>query len=82
MNRVILPHDRPLTPEELQGFRMACTCFETWGAQIAHQGALLAGGKPGFPMQEKGQFLMAIAQAMELGTSCEQRVAVDLRHFA
>lgn len=65
---LLLPHDRPMTADELRGFNMACGCAITWGRQIAHQGLALPSVqmRPVRIMAEKGLFLVATAEALAM----------------
>lgn len=62
--------DRPMTEAEKTGFRMACACFATWGAQIERAGISLGGGdlqiSGGRLMQLRGRFMKDCARALEL----------------
>lgn len=65
-----LPYDRPMTPEEQRGFRMACACFVTWGRQIERNGFRLGGDPAPVPhhkmMQHAGRMVRSVGEALDL----------------
>lgn len=67
--RDLLPADSALSPEALRGFRIACSCFETWGRQLANS-------TPEFSMH--GKFMAASAIALRKTLGREQTAAAPV----
>lgn len=66
---MLLPHDRPMTADERRGFRMACACFASWGAQVGRESIKLGGPLPAPPpiyqMQQLGRQITFMAEALD-----------------
>lgn len=64
----LLPEHGTLTPEQLEGFRVACACMMTWGRQVADSAATLGGQVEHLPpvarMQDRGRFVYDCARAL------------------
>lgn len=66
----LLPPHGTMTAEQLEGFRIACACFATWGRQIEGNAVALAVTEP--PMQpvnrmrDRALFLQDCAHALYL----------------
>ncbi len=76
---IILPADKPMTRDQMVGFRMACACFATWGRQIEHEGIKLGGPAPDVavahnPMEHAGRMVRYVAEALDrtIGTGRHQ----------
>lgn len=65
------PYDRPLTEDEIRGFRMACACMAEWARQIERNGFRLGGpAEPMLPrhqvMRHSGRMARNLAEALAL----------------
>lgn len=75
--------DRPMTEDELRGFRVACACLMRWGATIERQGVSLGGPQTMVPMSKVmahgGRMVRGCAEAPDLfiGRNLGFRVAID-----
>lgn len=64
----MLPAHGTMSPEQLEGFRVACVCMITWGRQIEGNAISLAGDpvpmQPVRLMEERARFLQDCARAL------------------
>ena len=65
-----LPADRCMTDAERAGFRMACACFATWGAQLTGTSIRLAARGASGPgprdLETLGRRIAWMAEALDL----------------
>lgn len=70
MTSPILPYDRPLTEDELRGFRMACACMVTWGTQLVGASIATGGAPQPVPLvrlqEARARFLVDCATALDM----------------
>lgn len=67
----VAPYDRPLTEDEIRGFRMACACMIEWARQIERNGFRLGGpAEPMLPrhqvMRHSGRMARNLAETLAL----------------
>lgn len=64
----LLPVHGTMSPEQLEGFRVACVCMITWGRQIEGNSIALAGDPAPIQsvrlMEERARFLQDCARAL------------------
>lgn len=70
MTNLSLLEDRPMTPAEIRGFRLACAGFAHWGHQLRHESISLGGPARHAPtaleMQRLGEKMIFMAEALDL----------------
>ena len=64
----LLPMHGDMTPEQLEGFRIACVCFTTWGRQMEGNSVALGGPLTAMTqvhlMAERGRAVRFVGEAL------------------